>query len=114
MRIKCIRLYCNRLKNKYFPYQETGRNKGFGTNVYFQSINDIDTEIGKIVAYVKEMGMAQNTTLIITSDHGGNGFENGNESMADIEVPWIINGPGVKKTFCLKHRTTWLTLLLLL
>ncbi|MFZ4549627.1 MAG: chitobiase/beta-hexosaminidase C-terminal domain-containing protein, partial [Bacteroidales bacterium] len=71
--------------------------EGFGTPAYFQSIKEIDTEIGKIVDGVKEIGMSQNTTIIITSDHGGIGFGHGGESMVEIEVPWIITGPGIKK-----------------
>ncbi|MFZ4549441.1 MAG: alkaline phosphatase family protein, partial [Bacteroidales bacterium] len=76
---------------------EVGHSKGFGTPAYFQSINDIDAEIGKIVDGVKEIGLGQNTTFIITSDHGGIGFGHGGESMIEIEVPWIITGPGIKK-----------------
>jgi len=81
---------------------ETGHSKGFGSPEYFQSISDIDTEIGKIVAGIKEMGMAQNTTIIITSDPGGIGMKNGEESMTEIEVPWIISGPGIKKNMLLE------------
>jgi hypothetical protein len=81
---------------------QTGRSKGYDSKEYFQSIEEIDTEIGKIVAGVKEMGMASNTTFIITSDHGGNGLKNGGESMAEIEVPWIISGPGIRKNVLLE------------
>jgi len=81
---------------------QTGQSKGYNTQEYFQSIGEIDTEIGKIIAGVKEMGIAQNTTIIITSDHGGNGLKNGGESMSEIEVPWIISGPGIKKNVLLE------------
>jgi hypothetical protein len=81
---------------------EVGHSKGHGTADYFQSINDIDTEIGKIVAALKEYGMEKNTTIIITSDHGGIGFGHGGESMVEIEVPWIISGPGIKKNVLLE------------
>lgn len=80
---------------------ETGQNKGFNTKEYYQSVSDIDTEIGKIVDGIKEAGMAQNTTIIITSDHGGVGLGNGGENMIEIEVPWIINGPGIRKNVLL-------------
>ena len=81
---------------------ETGRAKGYESPAYFKSITDIDIEIGKIVSGVKEMGMAPNTTIIITSDHGGINFENGGESMTEIEVPWIISGPGIRKNILLE------------
>lgn len=81
---------------------ETGHSKGFNTKEYYQAINDIDTEIGKIIAGLQEAKMFQNTTLIITSDHGGIGFGHGGESMTELEVPWIITGPGIRKNVLLE------------
>lgn len=81
---------------------EIGHTKGHGTKEYFQSINDIDTQIGNIITALKETGIYENTTLIITSDHGGIGFGHGGESMVEIEVPWIISGPGIKKNTLLE------------
>ena len=81
---------------------ETGHSKGFNTKEYYQSINDIDSEIGKIVNEIKAAGMAQSTTIFITSDHGGVGSGHGGESMIEIEVPWIISGPGIKKNVLLE------------
>ena len=81
---------------------ETAHSKGFNTKEYYQSINDIDTEIGKLVAGLQEAKMMQNTTLMIVSDHGGIGFGHGGESMLEIEVPWIISGPGIKKNVLLE------------
>ncbi len=93
---------------------ETGHSKGFNTKEYYQSINDIDTEIGKIVASLRETKMIQNTTLIITSDHGGVGFGHGGESIIELEVPWLISGPGIKKNALLEmpndHVNTALTI----
>jgi hypothetical protein len=81
---------------------EKGHGKGFNTKDYYQAINDIDTEIGKIVSGLQESKLAQNTTLIITSDHGGIGTGHGGESMIELEVPWIITGPGIRKNVLLE------------
>jgi len=81
---------------------ETGHSKGFNTLEYYQSITDIDTEIGKIIAGLKESKLAESTTILITSDHGGIGPGHGGESMLEIEVPWIISGPGVSKNMLLE------------
>ena len=90
-----------------------GHTKGFNTKEYYESINEIDTEIGKIVSGLQEGKMMQNTTLIITSDHGGVGYGHGGESMIELEVPWIIAGPGIKKNALLEmpndHANTALT-----
>lgn len=34
---------------------------------------------------------------MIVADHGGIGTGHGGESMLELEVPWIIRGPGVIK-----------------
>ncbi len=81
---------------------EINHSKSFNTKKYYQSISDIDTEIGKIVEGIKESGMDKSTTILITSDHGSTGFGSGSESTVDIEVPWIISGPGIKKNVLLE------------
>ncbi len=82
--------------------EETGQSKGFGTTAYYQSVTDIDTEVGKIISGLKEFGMAQNTTIVITSDHGGAGHGNSGENRVELEVPWIISGPGIRKNVLLE------------
>jgi len=79
---------------------ETGLNKDFNTKDYYQAVSEIDAEIGKIVSGLQEAKMMQNTTIIITSDHGGAG--SGMESTGNFEVPWIISGPGVQKNILLE------------
>jgi len=37
------------------------------------------------------------TFVLVTSDHGGVGKGHGKASMAEIEIPWILWGPGVAK-----------------
>jgi hypothetical protein len=81
---------------------ETGHSNGFGTKEYYQSMSEIDNEIGKLITGLQEAKMMQNTSIIITSDHGGKGSQNGIESTSDLEVPWIISGPGVQKNALLE------------
>lgn len=86
----------------YGEPDHVGHTKGFNTSDYYQAISDIDAEIGKIIVTLQEAKMWQNTTLIITSDHGGVGYGHGGESMIELEVPWIIAGPGIKKNMLLE------------
>lgn len=39
--------------------------------------------------------MLEKTIIIITSDHGGVGKGHGGATMAEVEIPWIIKGPGI-------------------
>ena len=42
---------------------------------------------------------AESTTIIVSSDHGGKGKGHGGNSMAEIEIPWIAAGAGVKEGY---------------
>ncbi len=76
---------------------EVGHEKGFMTEEYKQSLNDIDKEVGKIVKAVKKAGMFEKTVFIIVTDHGGVDKSHGGETPAEMEIPWIIEGPGMRK-----------------
>jgi arylsulfatase A-like enzyme len=39
--------------------------------------------------------MFEQTVLIFTADHGGMGTKHGGLTMSEIEIPWIIAGPGI-------------------
>ncbi|MEI8046978.1 MAG: alkaline phosphatase family protein [Bacteroidota bacterium] len=85
----------------YYGYpEEVGHSKGFDTKDYFQSITDIDAEIGKLIDGIKESGIAQTTTILITS--GGIGLGRSVQSLEEIEVPWIVSGAGIKKGMLLE------------
>ncbi len=74
---------------------EVGHHDGHGSPEYYQSITDVDAQIGQLIAALKQAGMYQETHFIVVSDHGGVGHGHGGESMAEIQVPWIIRGPGI-------------------
>ncbi len=81
---------------------EVGRSKGFGTKYHLQSFREIDTEIGKLITGIQEMGLGKTTAFIVTSNPGSKVPALGAESLSDLEVPWIISGPGIKKNTLLE------------
>ncbi len=69
---------------------------------YYASITHLDEQIGEIIAALKASGKADNTYIILTSDHGlaiGRHGLIGKQSLYDhsIRVPLIIAGPGIPK-----------------
>ncbi|GMV97713.1 MAG: phosphodiesterase [Phycisphaerae bacterium] len=72
-----------------------GHEKGHGTPDYYAAVEEADRLIGRMLSAVKEAGMAPHTIVLVTADHGGVGTKHGNATMAEIEIPWIIAGPGV-------------------
>ena len=74
-----------------------GHKFGHGSPEYIAAIEKADTLTGLILAAVEKAGMTPYTLVVLTADHGGLGKKHGGATMAEIEIPWIIYGPGVAK-----------------
>ncbi|WP_316837775.1 alkaline phosphatase [Pedobacter nutrimenti] len=74
-----------------------GHEIGHRTAAYYDTLQKVDVRIGKIVQAVKEAGIADETIIIVTADHGGINKGHGGKSLDEIQIPWIINGAGIKK-----------------
>jgi predicted AlkP superfamily pyrophosphatase or phosphodiesterase len=74
---------------------DAGHNHGHGTPPYYQAVAEADRLIGLILRGLEDAGIAGKTIVLVTSDHGGKGKEHGGATMAEIEIPWILAGPGV-------------------
>ena len=72
-----------------------GHKYGYRTSEYYKSVEEADRLIGETLQGLEAVGMLEQTVLIVTSDHGGVGKGHGGATMAEIEIPWIIAGPGV-------------------
>lgn len=79
-----------------------GHESGHGTKAYYDAATKADQLIGKVVEALEQAGMLKSTVIIVTSDHGGVGKGHGGESLAELEIPWIIAGPGVRTDVELK------------
>ena len=69
---------------------------------YLAMILAIDEMLGKLMSYLEEKGLADNTIVLFTSDHGTQGGSQGvnpwskkNPYDASIHVPGIVRYPGV-------------------
>lgn len=73
-----------------------GHADGHGTPQYYEAVSKADRLIGIIRQATVEAGIAEDTVMLVTSDHGGVGKGHGGESLAELEIPWIAYGGGVK------------------
>lgn len=74
-----------------------GHSIGHRTPEYYAELKNVDRRIGTIVQAVKEAGIENQTIIIISADHGGINKGHGGKSLDEVLIPWIIQGPGVKK-----------------
>lgn len=73
-----------------------GHAYGHGTAKYYEAVTKADRLIGRIRRAVEDAGIAGETVLLVSSDHGGVGKGHGGESLAELEIPWIAYGAGVQ------------------
>ncbi|RZM23640.1 MAG: beta-glucosidase, partial [Pedobacter sp.] len=81
-----------------------GHGAGHGTEPYFESITRADSLIGVVLKGLEKAGMMNNTTVIITSDHGGVGYGHGGASPEEAEIAMIFYGKGVKQGYQVKQQ----------
>lgn len=81
----------------------TGHKIGHRTSAYYAELENLDKRIGKIVDAVKKAGIANETVIILSADHGGTGKGHGGKSLDEVQIPWVINGTGVLKGHEIKN-----------
>ncbi|WP_129655120.1 alkaline phosphatase family protein [Flagellimonas olearia] len=76
-----------------------GHSMGHGSAEYYTSVAKADSLITEIVKATKDAGMFEKTLFIVSADHGGLGYGHGGESLAEMTIPFIMYGAGVKKGY---------------
>jgi len=74
-----------------------GHGIGWGTPAYLRAIERTDRHIGEILQAVKDAGIADQTVVIVSADHGGINKGHGGKTLNEMEIPWIIYGRNVQK-----------------
>ena len=74
-----------------------GHESGFDSQKYLAAVELADQLTDKLLGELKQAGLLERTLVIVTSDHGGKGKSHGGVSMDELEIPWIVVGPGVVK-----------------
>lgn len=80
----------------------TGHGIGHRTSAYYKQLESVDKRIAKIVKAVEDAGIADETIILVTADHGGTGKGHGGKTLDEVQIPWVIAGPGVRKNHEIK------------
>jgi len=73
----------------------TGHDQGWATPAYYRAVEEADRYIGVILDMLRDESAQDSTFVLITSDHGGKGRNHGKNSLAEIQIPWILAGPEI-------------------
>ena len=76
---------------------DAGHSYGHGTPRYYEAVTKADMLIGKIRQASVDAGIADDTVIFVTADHGGVGKGHGGESLAELEIPWIAYGKNINR-----------------
>jgi len=72
-----------------------GHHDGWKSPSYYQAVDMVDGLIGEVLATIDQTSMKDHTIVLITADHGGRQKSHGEATMEELEIPWLIHGPGV-------------------
>ncbi len=82
----------------HLPAVDTvGHDKGWGSPEQLAQIAKTDGSVGEILAALDRAGLRDSTIVIVSADHGGAGTSHGPDDPRSRYIPWIVNGPGVRK-----------------
>lgn len=75
-----------------------GHASGHDTPGYYEKLEELDAQVGRILQAIKDAGMWDDTVVVLTADHGGIKKGHGGITLQEMEIPFIIAGKGIKNT----------------
>jgi predicted AlkP superfamily pyrophosphatase or phosphodiesterase len=83
---------------------DAGHQYGWGSYEQRKAFADVDAALGVVLDAIRQAGIADDTVIIVTADHGGHLDTHGWNTPADMTIPWVIWGKGAKKNFKIPGR----------
>jgi predicted AlkP superfamily pyrophosphatase or phosphodiesterase len=74
-----------------------GHEFGWMSDPYIKAIEAADVAIGALLDKLKAEGLYKDTHFLLITDHGGINKGHGGVSMNEMQIPWAITGPQIRK-----------------
>jgi len=75
-----------------------GHGYGWMSPQYISAVEAADSAIGVFLDRLKAANLYKNTHFFLITDHGGKAKGHGGTSMLEMQVPWAVTGPRIRKT----------------
>jgi len=90
----------------HFPDADmAGHFYGWPSPEQFAALAECDAALALLRIGIERTGVT-NSVFLLTADHGGNGLSHGVDRPADMTIPWIAWGAGVKRGHALTNAVT--------
>ncbi len=76
-----------------------GHKHGWSSPEQLKAFAEVDAALGVVRQALKQSGLATNSVVLITADHGGKGKGHTENIPENMTIPWIAWGQGVKPDF---------------
>ena len=79
-----------------------GHGYGWSSKNYLDVLTRRDADVQRVLDAIKEAGMLEDTVVMVSSDHGGQGKGHGGPTLSEMERPVFLWGKSVKRGYELK------------
>jgi predicted AlkP superfamily pyrophosphatase or phosphodiesterase len=76
-----------------------GHKFGWNSPQQLEAFAKTDAALGVVMKAIDQAGIAGETVVIVSADHGGHGRTHGSKNPEDMQIPWVAWGKGVKRGF---------------
>ncbi len=83
-----------------------GHKNGWGSPEQVQAFADEDVALNTVITAIQQAGIAKESVVILSADHGGHDKTHGSKSPEDMNIPWIAWGSRVKPGFTITAPVT--------
>ena len=95
-----IREHAPRLMFVHFGWNDSiGHSIGWGTPAQVDGLADTDKQLGRVLDALRTAKVFDQTTIILSADHGGSGRTHGKGDDESHYIPWIIEGPTTRRDY---------------
>lgn len=75
-----------------------GHAHGWMTDGYLAQVHAVDALVGQVLDAVPA-----GSTVLMQADHGGHERTHGTESSQDMNIPWMVAGPGIRANYSIQQ-----------